>query len=596
MHFKYIYFLYLIFFVSINVYGVENRYVVATSSGISQGILKNKVITWNDIPYALAPVNELRWKAPMTINQPNTVINNKKDNFCIQEPSSLGGVAGDDYYVGTEDCLYLDIKSPRKNFKKGLLPVMFWIHGGGNTSGLKDIYDFSKFVKKHNIIIVSINYRLGPFGWFSHPAIQDNQTGLDKTSNFGTLDIISALKWTKNNIDKFGGDPDNITIFGESAGGHNVLSLLVSPQASGLFHKAISQSGYTTSISPSDAYKQTISSNTSDHTSSELVKYLLEKMPNTDDDKSNDLRKLLKNAKAKDIFKFYVDKSNQDIPLMTSDGIVIPSIGLKSALEKNDLINNVPIILGSNRDEVKLWLGTIDYFVNIEYSFFGDVFNIPKVVLDSENVDAFEGFNEYRSNAWQIRGVLEPAKSLSRSGNDDIYLYRFDWDDHRNFFVANFKKLFGAAHATEIPLISGDDNLVGKFGFLIYPKGPSKNFTSRNMMNFWKNFAYYGVPGTSSNGVEWESYDYKNGKHNLLIIDNKPNIKMDYSDVTYKNLVYKLNADKRLNEIEKCVVFYQMTTFVGEDLYNKYINDFSSDCNRSKAKVFIDKNTSYIDF
>ena len=84
---------------------------------------------------------------------------------------------------------------------------MFWIHGGGNTSGLKDSYNFSKLVKKEKVIIVSINYRLGAFGWFTHPSIQSLQSGLDKSSNFGTLDIIAALRWTQENIEKFGGDP-----------------------------------------------------------------------------------------------------------------------------------------------------------------------------------------------------------------------------------------------------------------------------------------------------------------------------------------------------------------------------------------------------
>ena len=89
---------------------------------------------------------------------------------------------------------------------------MFWIHGGGNTSGLKDLYDFSKMSRKHNVIVVTINYRLGPFGWFSHPAIQDLQEGDDKTSNFGTMDIIAALEWVQKNIELFGGDSNNITI------------------------------------------------------------------------------------------------------------------------------------------------------------------------------------------------------------------------------------------------------------------------------------------------------------------------------------------------------------------------------------------------
>mgnify|MGYP003338250016 CR=1 FL=1 len=118
----------------------------------------------------------------------------------------------------------------------------------------KSIMNFSKMVNRHDVIVVTINYRLGAFGWFTHPAIQNNHEGIDKTSNFGTLDIIEALKWVNKNIKLFGGDPNNITIFGESAGGHNVLSLLIAPQAKGLFHKAISQSGYTTSVSKENAF------------------------------------------------------------------------------------------------------------------------------------------------------------------------------------------------------------------------------------------------------------------------------------------------------------------------------------------------------
>ena len=218
---------------------------IKTSSGISVGFISSGVNNWDDIPYAKPPVGDLRWKAPREITDSDNILLAKDNNFCIQRPSGMGGSEGDGFFSGTEDCLYLDIKAPKKiSLKK--LPVMFWIHGGGNTSGLKDIYDFSKMVKRHDVIVVSINYRLGPFGWFTHPAIQDLQNGLDKTSNFGTLDIIEALKWVKSNISLFGGDPKNITIFGESAGGHNVFSLLASNEAKGLFHKAISQSGYTT--------------------------------------------------------------------------------------------------------------------------------------------------------------------------------------------------------------------------------------------------------------------------------------------------------------------------------------------------------------
>ena len=180
------------------------------------------------------------------------MIETKEGNGCLQEASIYAGIQGDGI-VGQEDCLYLDIQAPIHSLNKRL-PVMFWIHGGGNTSGVKDYYNFSEFIKKQQVIVVTINYRLGPMGWFTHPAIQGLQSGLDKTSNFGTLDIIQALRWVQSNIASFGGNSDNVTIFGESAGGHNVLSLLSSPISNGLFHKAISQSGYTTTYTLEEAY------------------------------------------------------------------------------------------------------------------------------------------------------------------------------------------------------------------------------------------------------------------------------------------------------------------------------------------------------
>ena len=138
-------------------------------------------------------------------------------------------------------------------------------------SSTKDYYDFSEFIKQQQVIVVTINYRLGPMGWFTHPAIQGPQNGLDKTSNFGTLDIIQALRWVQNNITEFGGDSNNVTIFGESAGGHNVLSLLSSPISNGLFHKAISQSGYTTTFTLEEAFGSDINGDTVNELGSDLA-------------------------------------------------------------------------------------------------------------------------------------------------------------------------------------------------------------------------------------------------------------------------------------------------------------------------------------
>ena len=169
------------------------------------------------------------------------------------------------------------------------------------------------------------------------------QEGLDKTSNFGTLDIIAALEWVKQNILLFGGDPNNITIFGESAGGHNVLSLLVAKQAKGLFHKAISQSGYTTSFSLEEAFKQINKSSTSEHTSWNIVNKIIKEKSldlNQEDDRF-DIRDLLKNMPAEDFFKYYSERhSYENLVILTEDRLVIPEIGLTEALSKKEYVNN----------------------------------------------------------------------------------------------------------------------------------------------------------------------------------------------------------------------------------------------------------------
>ncbi len=572
------------------------EYLISTSSGIVEGNVKNRVISWNDIPYAEPPIEELRWKAPREANNLNLKIQSKDNNFCVQKTSSLGGSSqfSNENISGSEDCLYLDIFAPKKASKSNKpLPVMFWIHGGGNTSGLKDLYDFSKMVRKHNVIVVRINYRLGPFGWFTHPAIQDLQEGEDKTSNFGTMDIIAALSWVQKNIGLFGGDSNNVTIFGESAGGHNVYSLIASKRAHGLFHKAIAMSGYTTSISSKKAYKQEKRSSTSDFTSWNVVNYL------TNNEQKNlskkEIRKILLNTSSNDFFELYANReSYQEIPLLTADNIIISDIGLRKSLAKKDLINNVPLIAGSNADEVKLWLATAEYFVDLEYSIIGSILDIPKVVLNDE--EAFEAFNYYRSSAWKIRGVDNPLLNLSKAGNQNLFSYRFDWDDHRRLIVGDFQKLIGAAHATEIPLLAGNTKLVGGYPLsdLIYPPTLSKFYLSKNMMRFWANFAKSGSPGSSTNSVSWEIYEPNNPAY--LILDKKKNLKMQKGNNSFKTLSNELYEDERVSALEKCVILLQMFTFVGDDLYNKHINNYPGECDREKAENFLKENASFIEY
>ena len=569
---------------------------IKTSSGVSSGYVNSGVLNWDDIPYAKPPVGSLRWKAPRQITNSERVLLPKDDNFCVQRPSGMGGSEGEGYFSGTEDCLYLDIKAP-KNLSDKQLPVMFWIHGGGNTSGLKDLYDFSKMVKRHDVIVVTINYRLGPFGWFTHPAIQDLQNGLDKTSNFGTLDIIEALKWVQSNISLFGGDPSNVTIFGESAGGHNVFSLLASKEAKGLFHKAISQSGYTTTIQSDLAFKQDSYSSTSNYASFNIVDRVLQKNAikiNQSSLDKKELRKILLDLSAKDFFSHYAKRpSYEDIPLMTADGIVIPVMGLRKALASKEHLNIVPTIAGSNRDEVKLWLGSAEYFVDLKFSPIGKLLGIPKVSLKDEA--AFEIFNHYRSSAWKLRGVDGPLRGMKEAGNEILFAYRFDWDDHRRFVVGDFKKLIGAAHATEIPLLTGNNKLVGDYGFLIYPRGPSKRFTSKNMMKFWANFAREGTPGKSTNSIKWNAYNDPD-KSNFIILDNRANLKMSSDTASFESLVSDLHKETDVTDLEKCVVLLQMLTFVGDDLYDEYIKSYPGNCVRSESEKFLKDNASFIEY
>ena len=229
------------------------------------------------------------------------------------------------------------------------------------------------------------------------------------------------------------------------------------------------------------------------------------------------------------------------------------------------------------------------YFVKPQVTLIGSLLGVPGVNLIDE--DAFEAFNYYRSSAWQIRGVKDPIENLSSAGVNEIFAYRYDWDDHRKWPVANFKKLIGAAHATEIPLLTGNNKLVGNYGFIIYPRGPSKKFTSKNMMSFWGNFAKYGKPGISSNGIEWENY--LNNKK-FLILDKKRNLKHKTLDSSFNSLLNELDSDKRITSKEKCVLLYQLGVLIGNDIYSDIEKLYPQKCNKEESVNFLKENSEFI--
>jgi para-nitrobenzyl esterase len=191
----------------------------------------------------------LRWRAPLAAAPwTGTRTATAMGSPCIQFWGPISGLKGHEGdVVGAEDCLYLNIWAPAAASTPAAderLPVMVWIHGGGNTIGTGNTYNGSHLAGSQKVVVVTINYRLGVLGWLSHPALREGAANAaDASGNYGVLDMIEALRWVQKNIAAFGGDPANVTVFGESAGGHDVFALLASPLAKGLFQRAIVQSG-----------------------------------------------------------------------------------------------------------------------------------------------------------------------------------------------------------------------------------------------------------------------------------------------------------------------------------------------------------------
>jgi len=221
--------------------------VVQIDSGRISGTTQSGVSSYKGIPYAAPPVGNLRWRPPQPVPAwTGTRPADKVGPLCMQIINTADNGVGPP--PDSEDCLNLDVYTPAKaataaKAGKAKLPVMFWIHGGGyvNGSGTANLYNGTELARQ-GVVLVSINYRLGRFGFFAHPALtRESPDG--PLGNYAFMDQIAALQWVERNIAVFGGDPGNVTIFGESAGGGSVINLMISPAAQGLFQKAISESG-----------------------------------------------------------------------------------------------------------------------------------------------------------------------------------------------------------------------------------------------------------------------------------------------------------------------------------------------------------------
>ncbi|TQJ23035.1 para-nitrobenzyl esterase [Micromonospora sp. A202] len=211
--------------------------VVQSRNGLVRGVATNQFDQFLGLPYAAPPVRDLRFAPPAAPESWRGIRSaDQQAPACVQfEPTGIR-----EEQAVSEDCLYLDVYRPSKVAKNAKLPVMLWFHGGGHTQGTGVIYGGGTMAAKTDTIIVSINYRLGALGFLAHPALSEVTEG--GSGNYGRMDQLASMKWVRDNIANFGGDRNNVTIYGQSAGGQGVCDMLAMPAAKGLFHKAIVQS------------------------------------------------------------------------------------------------------------------------------------------------------------------------------------------------------------------------------------------------------------------------------------------------------------------------------------------------------------------
>jgi para-nitrobenzyl esterase len=474
--------------------------------------------------------------------------------------------------VGNEDCLYLNVYAPRGStaeVAKRKLPVMVWFHGGGNTVGHAGGYDGSELAARYDVVVVTTNYRLGPFGWFRQAALVGDAKGDEGSGNWGTLDLIRALAWVRENASAFGGDPKNVTIFGESAGGTDVYSLLVSPRAKGLFQRAISQSGGFGSHSLAEAQNRTDDAQPGKKNSSAeaTARILFPKLPRDEalarakSLSASDTAAKLRAATPEEIFAAYTTNEEEgfggmiDIPTVFRDGSTLP-VEDPAKLLADGGYNRVPVILGTNRDEIKLF-----------------IFRDPKLVrwwfgvlpaFKDEN--AYQVTSDYAALNWKMGGVDGPAASMRKAQGPSVYVYRFDWDEEPKLLWSDFGKLLGAAHGMEIPFV-----------FHRFEGGFARLFTDANkagreevadaMSSYWANFAWTGSPGRGRNGQlpEWKPVDLEDGGDKQIIFDTAAGggVRMDAHWVTKPELLAQFASDPRMDDTLRCEVFKGMVEHEG---------------------------------
>ncbi|MCG8316157.1 MAG: carboxylesterase family protein [Pseudomonadales bacterium] len=549
-------------------FNIATPTVRETTKGTVLGSIdSNGTYVWKGIPFATAPLGDLRWRHALPGSRwEGEFLALSHSSSCTQ----LGHLQLDipiteiGKVVGSEDCLYLNVWSPAfESLPAEPRPVMFWIHGGGNTAGESAIFDGKVLADKYGVIVITVNYRLGVFGWFSHPALQGGDSVLAGSPNFATTDLILALQWVQDNIEQFGGDKNRVMIFGESSGAVNVASLLVSPLASGLFQRAAMQSGgfpYQTKTESENYFE----SGGGEHSSAELINRLLiadglaenrEAAILTQDRMTlTELETYLRSKTASDLLVHF-DGSNfgmygwQDF---IGDGVVIPEVDPYLLFETGQY-NQVPIIAGTNRDEIKLFMAFDPAFT---------VAGLPFIIKDK---NYYELAARYRSDFWKAGAVDEFAYRATVNQPGEIFTYRFDWDEEPKILWNELSEMIGASHFFEVPFVFGTPNKfpVSLASPLLFTKSSAagRQQLGNSVSSYWAAFAYTGDPGFGygqSEDQQWRPWVNGHSSEKTLILDTPADagIRMAVESLFLDDLQLQLQAEEGFgNQAQKCSTY-----------------------------------------
>jgi para-nitrobenzyl esterase len=459
-----------------------------TAQGKVRGKASNdgKVNAFMGLPYAAPPVGELRWKAP----QPPAKWKGERDATRYGAHCAQGRVFDDMVFEDageSEDCLFLNVYAPAEAKDKSKLPVMFWIHGGGYAGGASsEPRHNGDFMPLKGVVLVTINYRLGALGFLATADLAKEANGA--AGNYGLLDMVAALQWVKANIKNFGGDPGNVTIFGESAGSFAVSTLMVSPMAQGLFHKAIGESGGA--LGEGVLAYQPLS--VREVTDAEWVSTL--RVTNLAELRALPVEKILDGAKKRGTVGF---------PPVIDGKLLTEPVADTYAAGKQA---RVPLLAGWNRDEGS-FLGngmTVEKWKAMAADLYKErAEEFLKLYPGDTDEQAADSAGAYGGDAFIAFGTWKWLEAHRKTGASPVYRYHFELRAlPSKYHLGTF-----AFHSDDIEYVFG--TLDTRPGQTVRPEDRT---LSEQMMTYWTNFAKTGDPNGAGLPA-WPKYD----KDDLLI-------------------------------------------------------------------------------